>query len=144
MRIPDWDCGSSADCGLPTANRPDEHLRVRTPQSARRNPQCREAMNVDFIAAGSPHVVSRAIEEYARAQGHVTALVVPWESDATTLSMAVTSVKSDGWAIEHTNIGTITLTQAGPGTTRVAIAPHEPQREEAGRLSALFDRFAHQ
>jgi hypothetical protein len=101
-------------------------------------------MNVDFIAAGSPQVVSRAIEEYARAQGHVTALVVPWESDATRLSMAVTSVKSDGWAIEHTNLGTITLTEAGPDTTRVAVAPHEPEHDEKGRLTALFDRFARQ
>ena len=48
--------------------------------------------------------MSRAIEEFARSQGHVTAIVVPWESDATTLSMAVTAVKSDGWAIEHTNL----------------------------------------
>src|SRR5712691_8306091 len=95
---------------------------------------------VTFIAAGSPQVVARAIEEYARAQGHVTALVVPWESDATRLSMAVTSVKSDGWAIEHTNLGTITLTDAGSGTTRVAIAAHAPEHDEKGRLSALFDR----
>jgi type II secretory pathway component GspD/PulD (secretin) len=62
---------------------------------------------IEFVADGSPKVVSRAIEEFARAQGHVTAIVVPWESDATTLSMAVTAVKSDGWAIEHTNLGTI-------------------------------------
>ena len=45
-----------------------------------------------FTATGSPQVVSRAIEEYARTQGHVTAIVVPWESDATTLRMAVTAV----------------------------------------------------
>ena len=99
---------------------------------------------IEFSAAGSPQVVARAIEEYARAQGHVTALVVPWESDATRLSMAVTSVKSDGWAIEHTNLGTITLTEAGPDTTRVAIAPHVPEHDENRRLSALFDRFARQ
>ena len=101
-------------------------------------------MSVEFSAAGSPQVVSRAIEEYARAQGHVAALVVPWESDATTLSMAVTSVKSDGWAIEHTNLGTITLTRTVPDTTRVAVAAHEPEHDEKGRLSALFDRFARQ
>jgi hypothetical protein len=58
--------------------------------------------------------------------------------------MAVTSVKSDGWAIEHTNLGTITLTAAGPDATRIAIAPHEPEHDENGRLSALFDRFARQ
>jgi hypothetical protein len=99
---------------------------------------------IEFSAAGSPHVVSRAIEEYARAQGHVTALVVPWESTATTLNMAVTSVKSDGWAIEHTNLGTITLTELGPGATRVVIAAHEPEHEEKRRLAAIFDRFARQ
>jgi len=101
-------------------------------------------MSTDFTAAGSPHVVSRAIEEYARAQGHVTALVVPWESDRTTLSMAVTAVKADGWAIEHTNLGTITLTDLGNDATRVAIAAHEPDHSEKSRLLALFDRFARQ
>jgi hypothetical protein len=68
---------------------------------------------VTFTATGSPQVVSRAIEEYARSQGRVTAIVVPWESDDTMLSMAVTAVKSDGWAIEHTNLGTIRLVAAG-------------------------------
>jgi hypothetical protein len=101
-------------------------------------------MSTDFTATGSPHVVSRAIEEYARAQGHVTALVVPWESDRTTLSMAVTAVKADGWAIEHTNLGTITLTDLGTDATRVAIAAHEPDHAEKSRLLALFDRFARQ
>ena len=73
---------------------------------------------ITFTAAGSPQVVSRAIEEYARGQGHVSAIVVPWESSGTTLSMAVTAVKSDGWAIEHTNLGTIRLdlTQSAPVT----------------------------
>jgi hypothetical protein len=66
-----------------------------------------------FTATGSPQVVSRAIEEYARSQGQVSAIVIPWESDATTLSMAVTAVKSDGGAIEHTNLGTIRLVDAG-------------------------------
>ena len=88
--------------------------------------------------------MSRAIEEYARAQGHVTALVVPWESDAATLSMAVTAVKADGWAIEHTNLGTITLTDLGNDATRVAIAAHEPDHSEKPRLLELFDRFARQ
>ena len=73
---------------------------------------------IEFVANGSPKVVSRAIEEFARGQGHVTAIVVPWESDGTTLSMAVTAVKSDGWAIEHTNLGTIRLADAGPGPDR--------------------------
>ncbi len=69
---------------------------------------------------------------------------MPWESDRTTLSMAVTAVKADGWAIEHTNLGTITLTDLGNDVTRVAIAAHEPDHSEKSRLLALFDRFARQ
>jgi len=96
----------------------------------------------EFTTPGTPRVVSRAIEECARAQGNVTALVVPWESDATTLRMAVTAVKIDGWAIEHTNLGTITLTGAGPDATGVAITPSAPDHAEKQQLAALFDRFA--
>ena len=99
---------------------------------------------MSFLAAGSPLVVSRAIEEYARAQGHVTALVVPWESDDTTLSMAVTAVKSDGWAIEHTNLGTIRLTGAGGERTTVTIAAEAPDHPEPEQLRAVFDRFVRQ
>jgi hypothetical protein len=97
---------------------------------------------LEFTTPGSPRVVSRAIEEYARAQGNVTALVVPWESDATTLRMAVTSVKIDGWAIEHTNLGTITLTDMGHEATGVVITPGDPDHDEKQTLRALFDRFA--
>ena len=97
-----------------------------------------------FTAAGSPQVLSRAIEEYARAQGHVAALVVPWESDGKTLSMAVTSVKSDGWAIEHTNLGTIRLIDAGGERTEVAIAAEPPDHPEQRTLVAVFDRFVQQ
>jgi hypothetical protein len=97
---------------------------------------------IEFTAARSPRAVSRAIEEYARGQGHVCALVVPWESDRLTLSMAVTAVKGDGWAIEHTNLGTIRLTDLGNDTTRVAIAADEPDRPDTGRLGTLFERFA--
>ena len=42
---------------------------------------CRLKLQIEFVANGSPKVVSRAIEEFARGQGHVTAIVVPWESD---------------------------------------------------------------
>ena len=97
-----------------------------------------------FTATGSPQVVSRAIEEYARTQGHVTAIVVPWESDATTLRMAVTAVKSDGWAIEHTNLGTIRLVDAGQERTEVAIAAEPPDHSEPQKLAAVFERFARQ
>jgi hypothetical protein len=97
-----------------------------------------------FIVDGSPRLVSRAIEEYATAQGNVTAIVVPWESDPVTLSMAVTSSKSDGWAIEHTNLGTIKLTDLGNDATQVAIVAHEPDHPERQNLLALFERFARQ
>jgi hypothetical protein len=115
------------------------------PQSAIRNPQSERARRVvKFIANGSPGVLSRAIEEYARGQGHVTALVVPWESDATALRMAVSAVKSDGWAIEHTNLGTIHLVDAGPERTAVAIAAEPPNHPEQEQLAAVFERFVRQ
>jgi hypothetical protein len=98
----------------------------------------------EFTATGSPRVVSRAIEEYATGQGSLTAIIVPWESDRVTLSMAVTSAKGDGWAIEHTNLGTIRLTDLGNDLTRVAIAAHAPDHAEKKKLAALFDGFAHQ
>jgi len=65
---------------------------------------------IEFTATGSPRVVSSAIEQYATGHGSLNAIVVPWESDPVTLSMAVTSVQGEGWAIEHTNLGTIRLT----------------------------------
>ena len=101
-------------------------------------------MQVEFVANGSPRVVSRAMEEYARGQGHVTAIVVPWESDDTTLRMAVTAVKSDGWAIEHTNLGTIRLTAAGEEKTSVAIAAEPPDHPDQQKLAAVFEKFARQ
>ena len=101
-------------------------------------------MLIEFTANGSAKVLSRAIEEYARAQGNVNALVVPWESDASTLSMAVTAMKIDGWAIEHTNLGTITLTAIGDETTRVAIEAPDQTTHAEPKLAAVFDRFAQQ
>jgi hypothetical protein len=95
-----------------------------------------------FVANGSPGDVARAIEQYARTQGHLSAIVVPWEGTATTLSLSVTSVKADGWAIEHTNLGTITLTDLGNGTTAIAMAADDSDRSEKERLAALFDAFA--
>jgi hypothetical protein len=55
--------------------------------------------------------------------------------------MAVTSVKSDGWAIEHTNLGTITLTDAGPDATRVAIHAPEQAAYAEPKLATVLDRF---
>lgn len=97
---------------------------------------------MEFIAQGSPRTVAERIEQCAIAQGNVSALVVPWEGDRVTLSMAVTAVKGDGWAIEHTNLGTITLTAAADQTTIVTIAPHAPDQLETQRLTAVFTRFA--
>src|SRR5689334_5389659 len=96
---------------------------------------------MDFVAAGkTPREVADAIEQFARAQGHVSALVVPWESTPAALRIAVTSVKTDGWAIEHMNLGTIRLTADGAGT-RVAAAG-DPAHTDSDRLAAVFDRFA--
>ena len=97
---------------------------------------------IEFTASGSPQVVSRAIEECATSQGHVSAIVVPWESDGEKLSMAVTAMKADGWAIEHTNLGTMTVTDRGNGRVRVAATAADPDHADKSKLVALFDRFA--
>jgi hypothetical protein len=99
---------------------------------------------IEFTANGSPRVVSSAIEQYATGHGSLHAIIVPWESDRVTLSMAVTSAKSDGWAIEHTDLGTIRLTDLGNELTRVAIAAREPDHMEKQKLAALFNGFARQ
>jgi hypothetical protein len=99
---------------------------------------------IEFTTAGAPRDISLAIEHYARATGRVNALVVPWESDATTLSMAVTSVKADGWAIEHTDVGTIRLTDGGDGSTTVAIVARNPGPAGQPGPVTLFERFATQ
>ena len=101
-------------------------------------------MPIDFVAKGSPREVSCAIEELAHGQGHVSAIVVPWESSGDVLRMSVTSVKSDGWAIEHTNLGTVTLTDLGNERTAVAVAAHDPDHAEKQKLTSVFDRFAQQ
>jgi hypothetical protein len=99
---------------------------------------------VEFTAPGSPTTIAAGIEQCAVAQGNVSALVVPWESDRRTLSMAVTAVKGEGWAIEHTNLGTIQLTDLGGERTRVAIAGAHPDHPETQKLAVLFERFAQQ
>jgi hypothetical protein len=101
-------------------------------------------MSIEFVAQGSPRDVSRAIEEFAHGQGHVSAIVVPWESSGGVLSMSVTSVRTDGWAIEHTNLGTVTLTDLGNEQTAVAVAAHAPDHAEKQKLTSVFDRFAEQ
>jgi hypothetical protein len=97
---------------------------------------------IEFVASGSPRLVSQAIEQYATGQSNVSAIVVPWESEHARLSMAVTAVKSDGWAIEHINLGTITLTDLGNDSTRVAMVGHAADHSDSQTLASVFDRFA--
>src|SRR5262249_7642819 len=97
---------------------------------------------IEFTVAGSPRNISSAIESYATGHGSLHAIVVPWESDNVTLSMAVTSVSVDGWAIAHTDLGTIRLTGVGNDQTRVSFAPREPNHADKKRLSELFEGFA--
>ena len=94
-----------------------------------------------FTAVGTPKTIADRIEQCAVAQGNLTALVVPWESDRATLTMAVTAVKGDGWAIEHTNLGTIRLTAIDGDSTAVAIAADDPQHPDRQTLAAIFERF---
>jgi hypothetical protein len=99
---------------------------------------------IEFVATGSPRALSQAIEEHARGRGAVSVLVVPWESDDVTLSMAVTLVKSEGWVIEHTNIGTVKLTDVGQDRTRIAIVVHETDHPEREQLRPLLDVLGRQ
>jgi hypothetical protein len=99
---------------------------------------------VHFHASGSPREIAHAIEEFARALQGIQALVVPWESDATTLSMAVTSVTGEGWAIEHKNLGTVRLKDVASGRTEVTLASALVTQSDPRPLVALFDRFASQ
>jgi hypothetical protein len=58
--------------------------------------------------------------------------------------MAVTAVKKDGWAIEHTNLGTIRLTDAGDERTTLSITAEPPDHPERAQLAAVFERFVRQ
>ena len=99
---------------------------------------------LEFTAAGSPDGLSRAIEEQARLQRMLSALVVPWESSEGALSMAVTAIKGDGWAIEHTNLGTIRLAPAQGGATRIAVSADESDAPDAARREQVLSAFAKQ
>jgi hypothetical protein len=96
----------------------------------------------EFTTSGSPTAVSSAIEQLATGQGSLTALIVPWESDRTTLSMAIASTQGEGWALEHTNLGTVRLTDMGNDTTRVEILADLNYHAENQRLAKLFGRFS--
>jgi hypothetical protein len=96
----------------------------------------------EFMTSGSPTAVSAAIEQLAVGQGSLTAIVVPWESDRTSLSMAIASTQGEGWALEHTNLGTIRLTDMGNQNTRVEILADLSFHVENQRLAKLFGRFS--
>jgi len=96
----------------------------------------------EFVTPGSPRALSGAIEQLAIGLGSLTAIVVPWESDCTTLCMAVASTQGEGWALEHTNIGTVRLTDLGNETTRVEIIADLLNHAEQQRLARLFARFS--
>lgn len=98
----------------------------------------------EFMTAGSPRAVSGAIEQFAIGQGSLTAIIVPWESDSTTLCMAVASTQGEGWAIEHTNLGTVRLTDLGNETTRVEVLADFQGHVENQPLARLFARFSSQ
>lgn len=99
---------------------------------------------LEFTAPGSPDALSTRIEELAQQRHVITALVVPWQSAKGAVTMAVTSVKSDGWAIEHTNLGTIRLTDLGNQHTGIAVSAEEASHPDREKLTALLDRFAGQ
>lgn len=88
---------------------------------------------VDFTAQGTTRELASAIEQIALERRVVTALVVPWESDARTTHMAVTAAKGDGWAIEHTNLGTVSLADLGSERTHVVVTG-EPGHEASPML----------
>jgi hypothetical protein len=99
---------------------------------------------IEFTVHGSPRALAPAIEQHAAGMGSLQAIVVPWESDNATVSIAVTSAKGEGWAIEHTNLGTVKLTDIGNNTTRISIMSHQPEHTEGRGMLALFDGFARQ
>jgi hypothetical protein len=98
----------------------------------------------EFMTTGTPRTVSGAIEQFAIGQGSLSAIVVPWESDHTTLCIAVTSTRGEGWALEHTNLGSIRLTDMGNEMTRVEILADLLDDAEHQKLAKLFARFSNQ
>jgi len=96
----------------------------------------------EFVTPGSHRAVSGAIEQLALGQGSLSAIVVPWESDRNMLCMAVASTQGEGFALEHTNLGTIRLTDLGNETTRVEVLAALQHHPESQKLAKLFARFS--
>jgi hypothetical protein len=99
---------------------------------------------LQFTVPGSPRDVARAVEEFAVGLGSLTAIVVPWESDRTTLVMTVTSTQGEGRFLEHTDLGTVRLIDLGNASTRVAVEAKPLDHAEKQRMAALFVRFTSQ
>lgn len=99
---------------------------------------------LQFTVPGAPRDVARAVEEFAVGLGSLTAIIVPWESDRTTVVMAVTSTQGEGRFLEHTDLGTVRLTDLGNDVTRVAVEPKALDHSEKQRMAALFVRFTSQ
>jgi len=97
---------------------------------------------LNFTVSGSTREISRVVQECAVGQGSLSAIVVPWESDGTTITIAVTSTQGEGFALQHTDLGTIRLSQAAADMTRVEIIAHHPDQGEKKSLAAHFVRFA--
>ena len=97
---------------------------------------------LNFTVPGSPREVSPGGLECALGQGSLSANVVPWESDRSAVTIAVTSTQGEGFALQHTDLGTIRLTEAGSEMTRVEIIAHHPDQGEKKSLAAHFVRFA--
>jgi hypothetical protein len=99
---------------------------------------------LNFTVPGTLRDVSRAIEEFAVGLGSLSAIVVPWEGDRMTVIMAVTSTQGEGRFLEHTDLGTVRLTDLGNDSTRVAIEPRLLDHAEKQKMAALFVRFTSQ
>jgi hypothetical protein len=54
----------------------------------------------------------------------------------------VASTQGEGWALEHTNLGTVRLTDLGNEMTRVEILADLERHAEQQRLAKLFARFS--
>jgi hypothetical protein len=98
----------------------------------------------EFVTPGSPRTLSATIEQLAVGVGSLSASVVPWESDRTTLSMAIASTQGEGHALMHTNLGTVRLTDMGNEMTRVEVLADLLSDAEQQRLGKLFARFSSQ
>jgi hypothetical protein len=98
----------------------------------------------EFVTPGSPRAVSGTIEQLATGVGSLSAIVVPWESNRTTLSIAVASTQGEGHALVHTNLGTVRLTDLGNEHTKVEVLADCLHHAEEQRLAKLFARFSSQ